>query len=152
MENVLSFDWFILFLRIAFIVLLYLFLWQIVRVTSRELIAAARREEERQAPGQRARGRLTLIDPAESGLFAGAFYNLARRTIVGRHDDCDIVIEEPYVSGEHAELTANAGQWFLRDLGSTNGTYLNGKLVEGYADIHPGDVVQFGRITFEFVS
>jgi pSer/pThr/pTyr-binding forkhead associated (FHA) protein len=137
-------------LRLAFIGLLYLFLWQIVRLTGRELLALAKLDEAR-ATGARTGGKLVLIDPAASDLAPGMTFPLARRTVIGRHPTCEVVIDEPYVSGEHAELTTSSGQWFLRDLSSTNGTYINGEPCQAYADIHPGDVVQCGRVTFEFL-
>jgi pSer/pThr/pTyr-binding forkhead associated (FHA) protein len=85
-------------------------------------------------------------------LAPGEEFPLAGPTVVGRQPDCDLMIDEPYVSGEHAELSNSGGRWFVRDLASTNGTFLNGHRVEGYADIHPGDVVQFGRVQLEFVT
>ncbi|MGH2535508.1 MAG: FHA domain-containing protein [Thermomicrobiales bacterium] len=151
MSDVISFDWFVLGLRLALVALLYLFLYQVARVTMREIVMLARREEEQPTGGQQF-AHLIVMDPAASELTAGATFSVTSRTIVGRHAICDLVIEEPFVSGEHAELSAVSGQWFLRDLNSTNGTFLNGERVDGYADIHPGDVVQFGRVKLEFVS
>jgi pSer/pThr/pTyr-binding forkhead associated (FHA) protein len=55
------------------------------------------------------------------------------------------------MSSEHAELTPHNGRWQLRDLGSTNGTYLNGHTVVSPEDIQPGDVIQFGRVKLEFL-
>ncbi|MGH2560982.1 MAG: FHA domain-containing protein [Thermomicrobiales bacterium] len=151
MSDVISFDWFVLGLRLALVALLYLFLYQVARVTMREIVLLARRDEERPATGQTF-AHLIVMDPAASELTTGETFSVASRTIVGRHVTCDVIIEEPYVSGEHAELSAVSGQWFLRDLSSTNGTFLNGERLDGYADIHPGDVVQFGRVKLEFVS
>lgn len=151
MSDVVDFDWFVLGLRLAIVGLIYLFLYQVVRVTMREIMLLSRRDEERESPGRPA-AHLIVIEPAASDLTVGTAFSLAPRTIVGRHASCDLIINEPYVSGEHAEVTAVSGQWFLRDLSSTNGTFLNGERLDRYADIHPGDVVQFGRVQLEFVS
>lgn len=48
----------------------------------------------------------------------------------------------------HAELTAHSGRWVLRDLGSTNGTCVNGQRVTGTVPVREGDQVSFGRMTF----
>lgn len=142
-----AFDWVVLFLRLLFIALLYFFLFQIVRVTTRELIALASTAGE----GRPARRGVALIvlDPAESDLTPGLRLPVGLRTLVGRHPSCDLVIDEPFVSAEHAEIAASGGRWRVRDLGSTNGTFLNGEPVV-LADMEPGDVVQFGRVTLQF--
>lgn len=150
MSDLIPFDWFVLFLRLALLALLYLFLWQLVRVTLRELIVLSRREDRSPSPPT-STARLIVVDPAASGLPIGASLAVGHLAVVGRHAHCDVVIDEPYVSGTHAEISAMGGQWFVRDLDSTNGTFVNGASVEGYADIQPGDIVQFGRVRLEFV-
>jgi pSer/pThr/pTyr-binding forkhead associated (FHA) protein len=147
----ISFDWFILLLRIAFIALLYLFLFQIVRVSSRELVALSRSPARARGQAKRRSASLVLVEPAESALPVGTTFGLNGQTVVGRHPDCDLIIHEPYMSSEHAELTPHNGRWQLRDLGSTNGTYLNGHTVVTPEDIQPGDVIQFGRVKLEFL-
>ena len=145
----MDFDWFILLLRLLFIFLLYFFLYQVVRVTTRELIALASQSAE--APGPRPTGRLVVVDGAESALPPGAAFGLQPVTRVGRHPDCTIALDEPFVSAEHAELSYDHGRWWLRDLGSTNGTFVNGAAVTVPTGVRPGDVVQFGRIKLQFV-
>jgi len=62
------------------------------------------------------------------------------RVLVGRHPRCDIVVADPSVSRRHAELVFRDGVWVIRDLGSTNGTTVNGGSV-GRSEVRPGDVV-----------
>lgn len=62
---------------------------------------------------------------------------------VGRAGDTDLTVDDPRVSRHHAELTFSGERWALRDLGSTNGTALNGRLVK-QAPLHDGDRVSFG--------
>ena len=144
----LDFDWFVLLLRVLFVFLLYFFLYQVVRVTSRELIALA--GQERPAPTTAA-GRLVVVDGAESHLVPGAAFALRPVTRIGRHPGSTIAIDEPFVSAEHAELSYDGGRWWLRDLGSTNGTFVNGAPVSVATGVRPGDIVQFGRITLRLV-
>jgi pSer/pThr/pTyr-binding forkhead associated (FHA) protein len=151
LSDYISFDWFILLLRIAFIALLYVFLYQIVRVSMRELVALSRSPAKARGQSKRRPASLVLVEPAESALPIGTTFGLNGQTVVGRHPDCDVIIQEPYMSSEHAELTPFNGRWQIKDLGSTNGTYLNGRSVHQTEDIEPGDVIQFGRVKLEFL-
>src|SRR5919204_374018 len=67
--------------------------------------------------------------------------------VVGRALGCDIPIFDPTVSRQHAELRCDDGGLTLRDLGSANGTWLNGKRVESARAV-PGDTVAFGHLRF----
>jgi pSer/pThr/pTyr-binding forkhead associated (FHA) protein len=147
----ISFDWFILLLRVAFIALLYLFLFQIVRVSTRELVALSRSPARGRGTAKRRSASLVLVEPAESALPIGTTFGLNGQTVVGRHPDCDLIIQEPYMSSEHAQLTPANGRWQLQDLGSTNGTFLNGRQVVQAESVEPGDLIQFGRVKLEFV-
>jgi len=71
-------------------------------------------------------------------------------TVLGRRHDCDLRIPLPMVSRRHCQLTANAESMKLRDLGSTGGTFVNGKKVEAEKDIpvKPGDYIGIGPLTF----
>ncbi len=68
--------------------------------------------------------------------------------VIGRRESCDIVLRFPNVSGAHCELSLVEGHWFLKDLGSSNGTKLNGTRVsEGR--IGPGDKISVARHEYE---
>ncbi len=147
----LDFDWFLLLLRVLFIFLLYFFLYQVVRVTTRELVALATASSPQTQPTVPATGRLVVVDGGESDLLPGTAFTLATTTIVGRHPDCTLELNEPFVSAEHAELANDNGRWWVRDLGSTNGTFVNGNAVRVPTGVKPGDIVQFGRVKLQLV-
>lgn len=65
--------------------------------------------------------------------------------IVGARDTCDIVIDEPTVSGEHCRLEFEDGRVFIEDLQSTNGTFINGERIYKKKQIHPDALVTLGR-------
>ena len=69
-------------------------------------------------------------------------------TSLGRHDDCVIRIKSSQVSRRHCELFEVGGQLMLRDLGSSNGTYVNGKRVTGEQAVKHGDELTVGAVTF----
>jgi Inner membrane component of T3SS, cytoplasmic domain/Domain of unknown function (DUF1707) len=72
------------------------------------------------------------------------------RFTIGRNPDCDLVIADISVSRWHAGLARGADGWLLTDLGSTNGTRLNGWRVRDAVPVRCGDRVSFGAVTFEF--
>jgi pSer/pThr/pTyr-binding forkhead associated (FHA) protein len=65
---------------------------------------------------------------------------------IGRADYCDIMIPDDSVSSQHAKLTRREGVWVLTDLGSTNGTLVDGEKVEGDIPLAPGAFVRFGDV------
>jgi FHA domain/Domain of unknown function (DUF1707) len=70
------------------------------------------------------------------------------RTIVGRSRSCGCIVADPTVSRAHAALSYADGSWSLRDLGSTNGTFVNGRRISGETEVKPGDEVAFGGARF----
>jgi len=70
---------------------------------------------------------------------------------LGRSRQCDVVLGDPNVSREHAEIRPRGGSWVLTDLGSTNGSLLNGRRIDGPEVVKPGDEIELGTalITFE---
>lgn len=149
LDSSISFDWFILALRIAFIALIYYFIYQVARVSLRELVtigAAASSTVSPTLPSPSSS--LEVIDPARSTLRPGDQLPLDHYTTVGRREDNTIMIDDGFVSGAHAEIVFDQGAWWLIDLGSTNGTFLGGRPVRARIRVSHGDVIQFGRVTF----
>jgi pSer/pThr/pTyr-binding forkhead associated (FHA) protein len=74
-----------------------------------------------------------------------------RGATLGRSRECDIVVEDANVSRRHAELRPRGSAWVLSDLGSTNGTRLNGRAIHTPEVVQPGDEIEVGSslITFE---
>ena len=143
-----SFDWFILALRVAFIALIYIFLYQVARVSIRELVAVGTAAQNPASPLMpNPMSALEVLDPAESSLEEGTRMPLDHYTTIGRREDNSILIDDSFVSGNHAEIVFDGGAWWLSDPGSTNGTLLNGTPVRTRVQIANNDVVQFGRVT-----
>lgn len=70
---------------------------------------------------------------------------------VGRSRQCDVMLDDPNVSRRHAEIRPRGGSWVLTDLGSTNGSRLNGRKLDGSEVLKPGDEIELGTslLTFE---
>jgi FHA domain/Domain of unknown function (DUF1707) len=71
-----------------------------------------------------------------------------RAVVLGRSRECDCVLAEPSVSRRHAELRRQGARWLLRDLGSRNGTRVNGARLLDEVEVGPGDRVSFGDARF----
>lgn len=146
-----TFDWFILVLRIAFIFLVYFFLYQVARVSIRELMAigtATATQGNGQPSMPKPASALELIEPADSSYAPGMTFPLDHYTTVGRHSDSSLEIDDSFVSGSHAEIMYDQGSWWLQDLNSTNGTLVNSQQVRSRIRLADGDIVQFGRVRF----
>ncbi len=66
------------------------------------------------------------------------------RVVVGSSADCDVVVQDATVSQVHAVLDRVSAVWTVRDVGSTNGTYVNGKRIAGEWRLRPGDELRVG--------
>src|SRR5262245_14422206 len=71
---------------------------------------------------------------------------------IGRHVDCDLQVQEQRVSGRHARITLSDGVYHLADLGSSNGTEINGKRITEKIQLKQGDIISFAGRAFEFVE
>ena len=127
--------------RILFLGLLYAFLIGVARVLLRDLRAAARE------PGAEL-GRLSVIASPSGEPPPGGVFGLDAVTTLGRDVNNSIVIDDTFASAEHAVLTYRGRAWYVEDLGSTNGTYVNGSRVDGVAALGFGDEIQIGQVRF----
>ena len=145
-------------LKFCFLALLYLFLYRVVRLTLRELRAPALSAEPaavpQAAPQRRERRpeprtglRLRILEPAAR---QGETHTIDREVTVGRGGGCALVLnDDTYVSQLHARLFQQNRAGYVEDLGSTNGTYVNGKQIKGVTRLKRGDRVQFGQTVAE---
>lgn len=69
--------------------------------------------------------------------------------VVGRDTSCDLILEENTVSAEHARLSFHDGRWWVEDLGSRNGTYLNEELLTTAVVLTSGDFLQLGQVVYQ---
>src|SRR5579884_1572860 len=99
------------------------------------------RKERSRGRGRRGTLRLTVVEPEAQ---RGESFELADELTVGRAAGCGVRVEDAYTSNIHARLYRRDGSLWLEDLGSTNGTWVNGERVDGATRLSRGDVLQVG--------
>ena len=146
--------------RIGFLVLLWIFVFAALRVIRADLFGSGQprmaavpsRPAPRPAKAKR-KGRsprqLLVVD----GALAGTKIALSDNPImIGRANDSTLVLTDDYASSRHARLTQRDGDWYLEDLGSTNGTYLDRTKVTGPIHVPPGVPIRIGKTVLELRS
>jgi hypothetical protein len=148
----------LLVLKIAFLVLLYTFIWRIVRTASRDLrlpqesfvlapSAAAGMQASR--PGLRT-GRLIVVKSADLESGDDFELNSAQLTIGRGHQNDIAIATDEYASARHARFEPRQDGVWVQDLGSTNGTYLNGTRLDGPRRLARGDIVRVGETDLRY--
>jgi pSer/pThr/pTyr-binding forkhead associated (FHA) protein len=143
-------------LKYCFLALVYLFLLRVVQIVLREMRApkpaavgdgavAAPTAPRKRGPGLR----LRLLEPASR---EGETIPLGEELTVGRGGGCGIVLaDDQFVSTVHARVFKRGDEVFVEDLGSRNGTFVNGHPVDGTTRLRRGDRVQFGQTVAELL-
>jgi FHA domain-containing protein len=136
-------------LKYGFLALLFLFLARVVRIVVLELRApaVAAAGDGARASSKRGGARLRITEPAAH---KGETYSLGDELTVGRGGGCGVVLpDDQFVSTVHARLFRRGDDLFVEDLGSRNGTFVNGEPVTAPTRIKRGDRVQFGETVGE---
>jgi len=147
----------LLVLKILFLVLLYLFIWRIVRTAARDVslpqesfvLAPSEAAALREAAGLHTGRVIVVKSPA---LSEGDEWELNSASLTfGRGSSNDIPLErDEYASARHARIEPRRDGVFVEDVGSTNGTYLNGVRVLEPTRLEPGDVVRIGETELRY--
>jgi hypothetical protein len=156
-------------LKYGFLAVLYLFLLWVSRSALKDL---RRSNAQLTAPGTgwdagadatslhaapSSRAELQAQDPRlvverAPGHTPGMEYEVGEGAVLGRGDQAEIRLEDPFASAQHARLVRQGSAVVLEDLGSTNGTYLNEELLGGPQPLHPGDRVRIGDSEFTYME
>jgi hypothetical protein len=142
----------LLVLKLVFLVLLYAFIVLVMRTATKDLggapqesivLGAAEAAKLREAHGFRPRRFVVVSGP---GLRTGETIDVAGSTVVGRDAASGIHLDgDEFASSQHARIDPGPDVVWVEDLGSTNGTFVNGKRVAGRQELEPGDVVRIGE-------
>ncbi|SNS64138.1 Forkhead associated (FHA) domain, binds pSer, pThr, pTyr [Anaerovirgula multivorans] len=135
-------------IRYIFIGLIYYFIYHIIRLIYLDI----KRINERQSK-QFNSPYLKLVNRKESLDFdIQEFYDLKDVITMGRKKENDIQIMDKFMSSQHAKITMDEDEYFLEDLGSINGTYLNGTQIQDVVKLKSGDRIGLGQVEFLFVK
>jgi pSer/pThr/pTyr-binding forkhead associated (FHA) protein len=143
-------------LKFGFLAVLYLFLFWVSRSALRELRGTTAPAPETTGfhgigPGGRpAMTDAFLVAVRGGGIDPGERFDLFGGLSVGRSPDADIRIEDRYASGIHLRVYSRGPAYYVEDLNSTNGTYLNGAVLEGEAELSDLDEIKIGDTEFRF--
>ncbi len=140
----------LLLLQALFLVLLYLFVWRVVRTASRDLRLP--QESFFLAPPQAHGGgapepSLRLVVESSPSIQPGTTFQIGTAPLtVGRSTECSVALAaDDYASARHARIEPLRDGVWIADLESTNGTYVNGEQVNGRLRLFEGDVVRIGE-------
>ena len=137
--------------RAGFLMLLWVFIWSVLRILRTDIYAPTGAVMVRR--GLALRG--TLLPSARylvvtDGSLAGARITLSGQPVlIGRADDSTLVLTDDYASTRHARLSQRGFEWYVEDLGSTNGTYLDRAKVTTAVRVPMGTPVRIGKTAIE---
>jgi pSer/pThr/pTyr-binding forkhead associated (FHA) protein len=143
--------------RAGFLILLWLFVLAALRVIRSDLYAASGLRAALPGGGRRnpqpRRGKAPRQLIVTHGALQGTRVALDGRPItIGRADDSTLVLDDDYASTRHARITFAQGDWWVEDLGSTNGTYLDRSKVTGSTRVPLGLPIRIGKTVIELRS
>ncbi len=138
-------------LRIIFLALLYIFVFLVARTVYRELKPAPDRPAGRASvKPSRTKRKARLVLAEGAGRRKQASWDLTGETIIGRATECAVSIDDEFASSLHAKVYQTEGRYYVEDLGSTNGTYVNGRRIHYPTELRGGDRIRIGRRVMEF--
>src|SRR3954468_13937596 len=142
--------------RVGFLLMLWLFIWSVLRILRTDIYAPTGAVMVRR--GLALRG--TLLSRQDrtaarylvvtDGALKGARITLSGQPVlIGRADDSTLVLTDDYASTRHARLSQRGSEWYVEDLGSTNGTYLDRAKVTTAVRVPMGTPVRIGKTAIE---
>ena len=142
-------DLIVFFLKYAFIGFIYLFLFWLLRLISQDL-----RDKQRPVSNNenRSKKRAGLVLEESPGLVGPVHFSIAGEITIGRSPRNKIRIDDDAASYFHAKIFGNNGNFLLEDMGSTNGTFVNGEMVKEPLRLQSGFQVTIGRSKFLFTE
>ena len=133
----------------VFTFIIYLFIFSVIRLIYLDVKKMSRFEGNNMADAECASLKPVKSKvPLETKL--NNRYTIYGEAIIGRAKSCDISIKEDYITAKHAHIWFDEDEWYLEDLGSRNGTAVNGQRIRDVVILDPEDVISFGGLNFVF--
>lgn len=135
-----------LIMRFVVIGLIYIILFRLIRIMLMDMKLTIIGD----APIEFA---LEIVDAPESaGVNVGTIIPIREQASIGRKKNNDLVIEDKFVSNNHALVSIKEGKLFVRDLRSTNGIKINNNKIRGTVPVENDDIIEIGRIIFRIIG
>ncbi len=137
-------------LKYALVFVVYLFIYSVVKLIYLDISDTKRMGKSLDG----ALSYLKLINlRSELDFKVFESYGIKESAVIGRSKKCEIYIGDPFLSKQHARIFLKEGSFYIEDLQSTNGTYVNGKkLLEKAVKLKDSDKITFGNLNFLFVD
>ena len=134
----------------AFIIIIYMFIIKIIQMVYLDIDTMSRKKSSDETTGTY----LKLINLRRMlDFYVSESYPISRDVCIGRDSKCGISIDDPFMSQRHAEIIVRDGVCYISDMGSTNGTFINGNELSGEPlELLNGDKLQVGQLSFIFVT
>jgi pSer/pThr/pTyr-binding forkhead associated (FHA) protein len=145
-------------MRFGFLVLLWLFVLATVRVVRSDLRSSGQsrvsvpppaRRRNREAAAAAVRHGPSQLVVTEGGLKGTRIGLTGAAVLIGRANDSTLVLTDDYASTRHARVSLQDGHWYVEDLGSTNGTYVGQRKLEGAQPLEIGVPIRIGKTVLE---
>lgn len=138
-------------LSYVFTLIIYLFIFGVIRLIYLDVKKMSRFEsEEVNVSGIETASLKPLHNRNKSDSDLKNRYMIYGEALIGRNKNCDITLKGQYISGRHAHIWYENGEWYLEDLGSRNGTEINGQRIRGCVILDPQDKIVIGDQPFVF--
>lgn len=142
--------------RIAYLAILWIFVLSAISVIRSDMFgarvpspAAPGKQPRAPKPASPRRGQPTRVEVVQ-GVNTGIVADLSQAPVlIGRGNDAAIRLDDDYVSTRHARIVESGGQWYVEDLGSTNGTYLGSQRLTQPVPVGLGSQIRVGKTIVE---
>lgn len=141
MFNILS-----ILAKYVFVFIIYTFIFLIIRMIYLDINSLSKLENYNGAY-------LKLLNRLENLPYKlNDSYSIGQEISLGRSNNNDIVLKDPYISKRHFRIVKDENEYFIEDLNSSNGTYVNGERIFDVKKLAYGDIIKVGNIEFMFIN
>ena len=133
---------------IIFIVILYSIIYYALKIMYKDVKGG----KKKKAPGKKAHGLEVLKTISNGTLGIGSVIPVTSMISIGRREDNSIVLNDQFVSSYHAKIYVKNNDFYLEDLASTNGTFINDSKVEGRVRLKVNDQIRMGSTVFKVIG
>ncbi|MCR6513898.1 MAG: FHA domain-containing protein [Clostridium sp.] len=134
---------------IIFIVILYFIIFYALKIMAKDVKNG---EKKKRPVGHKHHGIEVIASGENNNLKVGTIIPIKTYMSIGRTDDNTIILTDKYVSGKHARILVKNNVLILEDLGSTNGTYLNGQKIQNKVKLFTRDEIRIGTAVFKVLT